>query len=141
MKKIAQLLLKLSAHFASRSRSESQSPTDRRLTEEFEGWLVNKEYLDADQTMGSLALKWNVAKEEISDYTRLHFGKNFLTFRKELRIKEAKNIIKSRPDLSVRQVGEMVGINDCTNFKRQFCEVTGESIHKYIHKVRDDGKK
>jgi len=141
MKKLAMWLLNSAARFASNSRSRSQSPSDRRLVLLFEGWLVEKEYLDPTQSMDDLAQKWGVGKYEIANFCRLYKGKNFLTWRKELRINEAKNIIKERPDLSVRQVGEMVGIKDVTNFKRQFCEVTGQTVYDFIDKVRPNSKK
>ena len=53
------------------------------------------------------------------------YGKNFLQWRKEIRIDEAKRLLVKDKTIPTAIIGEEVGISDKSNFKRQFREITG----------------
>jgi len=138
MKKIIIGVLDFAARLGSRSRrGDLNFASD---TEKFHGWLQSKGYLIQEQ-MADAAVRIGVSQNELALYTQYVFHKPFLTLRKELRIKDAQQLLKDRPDLSCRQVGEMVGIPDSTNFRRQFQEVTGMSIKDYQDKMREELQK
>ena len=66
-----------------------------------------------------------VPADQLSIYIRVHKYKSVLNWRKELRIQEAREMLLSYPELPISVIGEMVGIDDKTNFKRQFRQVMG----------------
>ena len=53
---------------------------------------------------------------------------------KELRIMEAQQLLLDYPELPVATVGQMVGIDDKTNFKRQFEQIVGMSPRAWREK-------
>lgn len=62
---------------------------------------------------------------ELSLFFRIQTGKNFLKWRKERRIEEAKKLLLEDRDIPTLIIGEAVGICDKSNFRRQFKEITG----------------
>ena len=88
------------------------------------------------QNMGDVAEKFGISKDELSWYCHSTYGCGFLSIRKELRIFEAKRIIEENPYLPLNTIGEMVGISDKTNFRRQFYEVTGETPQEWRDRVK-----
>lgn len=100
-------------------------------------WFKEKGYCSAEQSMGDVAELFGISKDELSWYCRSTYGVGFLSIRKELRIQEAKRLISERPDLPMTTVGEMVGINDKTNFRRQFYEVLGITPHEWRKRILD----
>ncbi len=99
-------------------------------------WFKDKGYCQSDQSMGDVAEKFGISKDELSWYCHSTYGCGFLSIRKELRIYEAKRIIEENPFLPLNTIGEMVGISDKTNFRRQFFEVTGETPQEYRDRIK-----
>ena len=99
-------------------------------------WFKDKGYCQSDQNMGDVAERFGISKEELSWYCHAIYGCGFLSIRKELRIYEAKRIIEENPFLPLNTIGEMVGITDKTNFRRQFYEVTGETPQECRDRVK-----
>lgn len=98
-------------------------------------WFKEKGYCSSEQSMGDVADLFGISKEELSWYCRSTFGESFLSVRKDLRIHEARRLISERPDLPLRTIGEMVGINDKTNFRRQFYEVLGITPYEWRSRI------
>jgi transcriptional regulator GlxA family with amidase domain len=57
-----------------------------------------------------------------------------MSWRKDLRIREARHLLLDYPDLPVSVIGEMAGIVDKSNFKRQFCQATGMTPRRWREK-------
>ncbi len=72
--------------------------------------------------MAEIAEDVGVPADRLAVWVRIHTGKTLLGWRKELRIEVAKRLLLEYPDLPVSTVGLMVGIDDKSNFKRQFTE-------------------
>jgi len=138
MKLFLKGVLNLAAHLGSHSRSASQKINNTRITALLQRWVEDKGYARQDEGMEDIAYKLGISKEELSCYSRCVLHKNFLTWRKELRIKEAKELFKDEPELSCKQVGELVGIPDLSNFRKQFYEVNGVTVKDYMDKMRPD---
>ena len=51
--------------------------------------------------------------------------KKFLTWRKELRINDAKDLLLMHPNAPACHIGFVVGLCDKSNFRQQFREVVG----------------
>jgi AraC-like DNA-binding protein len=78
-------------------------------------------YDSIDEILEELGL----TSDELCFFCSKTFNKNFLTWRKDLRIEEAKQTLLDYPDLPAYKVGHMVGIKDKSNFRHQFKAATG----------------
>ena len=84
----------------------------------------------------------DLTNQELSFYCSRILNKKFLTWRKEIRIEDAKKLLLEHPEAPVRHIGYVVGFSDKSNFRRQFREVVGctptewrESKLKNIQKI------
>ena len=89
-----------------------------------EKWIIDKRW-NEDRSMLETAGDIGVSQEQLSLYFRVVIGKAFLHWRKEIRIEEAKNLLLKDKSVPMLIIAESVGINDKSNFRRQFKEVTG----------------
>jgi transcriptional regulator GlxA family with amidase domain len=106
--------------------SDEQRRMLQRVGYAVDEWIVQKGYTKILQTLEAIAADIGVPPDQLSLYIRIKNRKSVLTWRKELRIKEARELLRNYPELPISVIGEMVGIDDKTNFKRQFFQVTGE---------------
>lgn len=88
-------------------------------------WVAQKGFCESDMTLEAVSEQLGVRRETLSSFCIRNYGMAFLSWRKELRIAEAKRLMSENKDLSFRIIGEMVGIPDRSNFRRQFIDVTG----------------
>ena len=87
-------------------------------------WIREKRWAE-DLTMQEIADDLQISREDLSLFFRIQPGKNFLKWRKERRIEEAKKLLLEDRDIPTLIIGEAVGICDKSNFRRQFKEITG----------------
>ncbi|MBO7603385.1 MAG: helix-turn-helix transcriptional regulator [Bacteroidales bacterium] len=87
-------------------------------------WIREKRWAE-DLTMQEIADDLQISREDLSLFFRIQTGKNFLKWRKERRIEEAKKLLLEDRDIPTLIIGEAVGICDKSNFRRQFKEITG----------------
>lgn len=120
MHKIFRFLLRCAVN----SGLPKQLRSDARVAMAFSVWLENKKYLEI-QTEAEAAQEMGIAKEQLAYFCSVNMGKPFKQLRKEYRINEARRILRQRPGISLDTLGEIVGIPDKSNFRRQFMEVTG----------------
>ena len=104
---------------------------DLRIGEAVDEWTKSRGYLKALAGVAEIAGDIGVPPDQLSVWVRIHTGKTLLGWRKELRIEAAKRLLLEFPDLPVSTVGLMVGIDDKSNFKRQFTELTGLSPRQW----------
>ncbi len=109
----------------------AQKEWDDRIRRAVEGWVQSRGYLKALAGVAEIAGDIGVSPDQLSVWVRIHTGKTLLGWRKELRIEAAKRLLLEFPDLPVSTVGLMVGIDDKSNFKRQFTELTGLSPRQW----------
>lgn len=98
---------------------------ERRLNSSLEKWVREGKHRNPDQPMEHVAKEMDVTKEELSFHFTHRIGKKFYAWRKQLRIEDAKVLLEKREDLSITQIGHLIGINDVSDFRRQFYEITG----------------
>lgn len=94
-------------------------------------WVKNRKYVSNASDMAKVAEDIGVSALQLSYYFRVVIGKPFLSWRKEIRIQEAQSLLLLHPDKSISSIGEMVGINDKSNFRKQFLEVVGMTPADY----------
>ena len=105
--------------------SATQKMLFNRIRQTVEGWVREKGFTKPLSTVGELAADIGVPPDQLNVFVRLETRKTVLTWRKDLRIREARHLLLEYPDLPLATIGEMVGIDDKSNFKRQFAEVVG----------------
>lgn len=106
-------------------------PFAREIISRFDKWVETKGYCNPDESMQDVSLKLGISRFELSWVSRRVYGDNFLSLRKKLRICEAERLLIHNPEAPVSLISEMVGINDRTNFRRQFQEVCGMSPQQW----------
>ena len=105
--------------------SAAQKMLFRRIALSVEGWVREKGFTKTLPTVGEVAADIGIPADQLNVFVRLRSRKTVLAWRKDLRILEARRLLMEYPDLPVATVGEMVGIDDKSNFKRQFADVVG----------------
>lgn len=101
-----------------------------------EAWLQEKGYLRPLVTIEEIAEDIGVEPDQLSAYLHRKNGKNVLSWRKCLRIEEAKRLLLDDPDLSIAAIARRIGIEDKSNFKRQFTEMVGMSPQQWRERHR-----
>lgn len=89
-----------------------------------EKWILDKRWAE-DKSIDEIAKDLGIKKQQLSLHFRLTTGKAFLQWRKEMRIEEAKKMLLDDRTIPTSFIGEAVGIEDKSNFRRQFKEITG----------------
>jgi len=88
-------------------------------------WVRDRGFVRPLATVSEIAADIGVTVEQLSLFVRLRAYATILSWRKSLRIQAARELLKRCPELPFAAVATMVGIDDKSNFKRQFVEVTG----------------
>ena len=90
-----------------------------------ESWIANKGYLQKDLSVDDIATTLHINRDYLRYYFRTYVHSDFRTWRSELRIKEAKKLMKSHPEYTFSKIAEMVGFNHRANFFNQFVKIEG----------------
>ena len=109
----------------------AQKEWDVRTGESVEKWVREKGYLKPFATVEEVAADIGVPADRLTVWCRVTTGRPVLRWRKELRIEDAKRLLLEFPDLPVATVGQMVGIDDKSNFKRQFTETVRQTPRQW----------
>ena len=109
----------------------AQKEWDARIGGAVDRWMQSRGYLKQLATVAEIAGDVGVPADQLSIWVRVHKGNTLLGWRKELRIGEAKRLLLEFPELPVSTIGLMVGIDDKSNFKRQFTETVGLSPREW----------
>ena len=108
-----------------RGTPQAQQYIDARIGSAVEAWVRDRSYTKLLPTLEEIAVDIGVPSDQLSAYIHVHERRHVLAWRKEMRIRDAKQLLLAHPDLPVSVVGEMVGIPDKSNFKRQFADLVG----------------
>lgn len=106
------------------SRFPVQNRKEAKVSLAFLSWLENKGFLSRSSEEEA-ASTMELTREELAAFCRESYGKSFRQLRKELRIREAMVLMEANPGYSLECLGDLVGIPDKSNFRRQFHDVTG----------------
>ena len=88
-------------------------------------WVRQKRYREYDKSREEIADEIGTTKELLNLFFAREVGKDFRTWRTELRIEDAKALLLSDRKISTNMIGEMVGFSDRSNFHRQFTKLVG----------------
>lgn len=118
---LGRLILRYAAAASLGSRKETREMQTIATIDE---WIQNKGWTE-DKSMEETAEELAMSREQLSRYFLLRFGLSFIRWRREIRVEEAKRILRDNKTIPTALVGEAVGISDKSNFRRQFKEITG----------------
>ena len=97
----------------------------RKLEHSLDKWVKQKKFCEYDKSRDEVAKELNTTREFLHMYFTTRKGKDFKTWRTELRVNEAKKLLLDNKDLSTNVIGEMAGFSDRSNFHRQFVKLVG----------------
>ena len=87
--------------------------------------MEEKRFRKYDKSREEIAAELKTSKEYLHNYFMNKVGIDFKTWRTQLRIEDAKQLLLSEPKLSTNLIGEMCGFSDRSNFHRQFVKIVG----------------
>lgn len=95
------------------------------VEERLERWVAEGKHRLKYDSMDGILEDLGLTSEELSKYCTARLKKNFLSWRKDLRMEEAKKLLLESPDKPACKIGKDLGITDKSNFRHQFKSVTG----------------
>ena len=108
--------------------AEPVSVTDNekvKLERALKEWVQKKSYREYDKSREEIAAELKTTKEFLHHYFINEVGVDFKTWRTQLRIEDAKQMLVNDRKISTNLVGEMCGFSDRSNFHRQFVKIVG----------------
>lgn len=129
--------------------TENKEPEEVQITEEsteapsvlqgkedelrikLEKWVAQKRYKIQDESVEEIATQLGTDKTFLRSYFSTHMNTNFRSWRSELRIEEAKRLIREHPEYSLSQIAEIIGFNHRGNFYIQFQKIVGMTATEY----------
>ncbi len=106
------------------------SMVDKRLGD----WVAAGKYKLNYSSIDDILKELDVTSDELSYFCATRYGKSFLTWRKELRIEEAKRMLVDYPRIPAYKIGKSLGINDKADFRHQFKSATGMTPSEWREK-------
>lgn len=97
-------------------------------------WVADGKHRINYRSIDDILKDLDLTGEELSFYCSTRFGKTFLTWRKELRIEEAMDMLLNFPDIPASKIGLSLGIRDKSDFRHQFKSVTGMTPREWREK-------
>lgn len=129
---------------ATTSKSEQLSPervTESDLTKEMqlrdslEQWVLDEGYTRGDISTEEVAELLGTDLPFLRSYFRDCMASDFRTWRIELRIRKAQELIADYPEVSLNQIAQQVGFITRSNFYLYFKKITGQSPTDYRDQV------
>ncbi len=104
---------------------EPYTETDLRLEQAIQEWVSQKKFTETGVSLDDIAVSLGTNRSYLSRHLNSRMNTNFKTWRTQLRIEEAQYLLITHPEMSIAEIGTMVGIHDRTNFHHRFQNVTG----------------
>lgn len=108
-----------------RSENDYIKRTQSRVEEKLAEWVNQGKHREHNPSIQHIVEELDITRDELAFYCATKLHKTFYTWRKELRIREAQEIILEHPDMSFSQIAFSVGIPDKSDFRHQFKSVVG----------------
>lgn len=111
-----------------RKESEIRFNVDRefaKLDRAIKDWVDRKLYCEYDKSRNQVAEELNTSKEILNLYFANRLCVDFRTWRTNLRIEEAKQLLLDNDEASINIIAEASGFSDKSNFHRQFVKIVG----------------
>ena len=102
-----------------------------QLEKALDKWVKEKRFREYDKSREETAQELGTTKEILQMYFTDRLGIDFRSWRTDLRIKEAKDMLLKHKDYSINFIAEAVGFSDRSNFHRQFTKSVGCSPREW----------
>ena len=102
-----------------------------RIERALKDWVSRKRFCDYEKSREDIATELHTTKEALHHYFVTRKGIDFMAWRTELRIEEAKKMLIEKKDFPINIIGEMAGFSDRSNFHRQFVKLVGCSPRQW----------
>ncbi|MNE61785.1 Transcriptional activator NphR [compost metagenome] len=93
-------------------------------------WL-EKEFADPGIGLADMASQLGIGERQLNERFRELFGQTAYAYLIQLRIRKAKEWLPSRPDWTIRRIGEAVGFRDASHFVATFRQKEGMTPDTY----------
>lgn len=94
-----------------------------------------KSYCEGDLSLGSLAQRLGVSRNQLSAFINQTYKKNFKTILNEYRVTAAKEMLLQEADLPIIRVALKVGFNSKSSFNTIFARATGQTPSDFRKKL------
>ena len=101
-----------------------------------DSWVAEGKYREYYESMDRIIEDLGLTQGELSLYCTKRLKKNFLSWRKELRMDDAKKMLVEHPEMPASKIGKSLGIMDKSNFRHQFKSVTGLTPSRWREKFQ-----
>lgn len=114
------------------ARTESQPSISKRLqrVQILLDWLEN-EYANPEVGLAQMAKQLGIGERQLNEKFRELFGQTAYQYLIQLRIRKAKELLPSRPEWTIRKIGEAVGFRDASHFVATFRSKVGMTPETY----------
>lgn len=110
---------------------------EQRLKAALEKWVEDKMYRQKDVGVDDIVQWLGTNRNFLRYYFRCYMPSDFRTWRSELRIAEAKRILKEYPEIPLERVALMAGFNHRANLHQQFQKIVGQTPTEYRNNMGD----
>lgn len=101
-----------------------------RVRKEIQDYLVRN--LGKDLTTVAIEDKFKLPERGLETMCEYYYKKCYKSYRREIRMTEAKRILTSKPSLPLRKVAELVGSCSTMYLNRQFKETFGVTAENFV---------
>jgi len=112
----------------------------KKFKKKLEEWVLNEGYMKGDVSTEEIARLLGTNLPYLRSYFHNHMSSDFRTWRNELRIHKAKELITDHPDMSLNQIAIQVGFVTRSNFYLYFKKITGQSPADYRDRIASNRK-
>lgn len=113
--------------------TEANRPSMSKQLERVQGllnWLEN-EFANPEIGLAEMAAQLGIGERQLNEKFRELFGQTAYAYLIQLRLRKAKEWLPSRPDWTVRRIGEAVGFRDASHFVATFHQKVGMTPESY----------
>lgn len=113
--------------------TEANRPSMSKQLERIQGllsWLEN-EFANPEIGLAEMAAQLGIGERQLNEKFRELFGQTAYAYLIQLRLRKAKEWLPSRPDWTVRRIGEAVGFRDASHFVATFRQKVGMTPESY----------
>jgi AraC-like DNA-binding protein len=115
--------------------AENDPAKEAKLRNSLEQWVLDGGYTRGDISTEEVAELLGTDLPSLRSYFRDRMPCDFRTWRIELRIRKAQELIADCPEVSLNQIAQQVGFVTRSNFYLYFKKITGQSPTDYRNQI------
>lgn len=93
-----------------------------KIEKNLKKWVEEKRYLEFNSSLEEVANELDTTVEQMRRFFMVCIGENFMTWRTLLRLEMSKTLLIKNPEASIESIAISIGINDKSNFRKQFIQ-------------------